>query len=73
MIKLHSLIAGEDIRSGGRGALRGQSLRPLVKNGLMVFISVFVYLYFGAVTVADQPVERSSSKLMRWLSPFPLK
>ena len=58
LIKLHNLIAGEDIRSGGRGALRGQSLRPLVKNGLMVFISVFVYLYFGAVTVADQPVER---------------
>ena len=46
MIKLHNLIAGEDIRSGGRGALRGQSLRTLVKNGLMVFISVFVYLYF---------------------------
>ena len=58
LIKLHNLIAGEDIRSGGRGALRGQSLRPPVKNGLMVFISVFVYLYFGAVTVADQPVER---------------
>ena len=58
MIKLHNLIAGEDIRSGGRGALRGQSLRPLVKNGLMVFISLFVYLYFGALTVSDQPVER---------------
>ena len=38
--------------------MRNQSLRPLVKNGLMVFISVFVYLYFGAVAVADQPVER---------------
>ena len=58
MIKLHNLIAGEDIRSGGRGALRGQSLRPLVKSVPVVCISVFIYMFFGAVAVADQPVER---------------
>ena len=58
MIKLHNLIAGEDIRSGWRGALRGQSLRTPVKSVPVVCISVFIYMFFGAVAVADQPVER---------------
>ena len=58
LIKLHNLIAGEDIRSGWRDAMRNQSLRTPVKSVPVVCISVFIYMFFGAVAVADQPVER---------------
>ena len=38
--------------------MRNQSLRPPVKSVPVVCISVFIYMFFGAVAVADQPVER---------------
>ena len=38
--------------------MRNQSLRTPVKSVPVVCISVFIYMFFGAVAVADQPVER---------------